>query len=130
MSHYPGIFTFSTTNCTTVNQIFNNSGNGQALTGHVQKVVFTSTSWANGSVFLTDVATKELILSATGVSGTNPVVVYPRRLPVTDQNGVSLSGTNAQSWDKLYVHGPVQASGLGLGSTTAGTVGQIDIYYF
>lgn len=122
-----GIFTIPTSATATVNQIFVTSGTGQAIIGRIEKVVFTSTSWANGSVFLVDKTTGEIIYGAGNVSGTTPRVYYPRVFASTT-GGVSLSGTSL-GWDKPYVAGPIVASGLGLGSTTAGTTGRIDVYY-
>lgn len=123
-----GLFVFGSGACTTVNQIFVTSGTGQALFGHIEKVAFKSNSWANGSIFLIDKSTGEIVYGTGNVSGTNPVVYYPR-VYVTDNLGVSQSGTNAAGWDKRYVIGPLIASGLGLGSTAAGTTGVIEIYY-
>ena len=118
---------FSTTGLT-VNAIFNHSGNGQSVQGWVEKVVFTSTSWANGSVFITD-RHGDLVFGAGAISGTLPRVFYPRKF-VSDTAGVSLSGTNAGFYSHPYVIGPLNVSGLGLGSTTAGTQGRIDVYYY
>lgn len=113
---------------TTSNGTFNTSGTGQAIIGELQKVVISTTSWANGSIFITDVNTKEAILTEISASGANPKVIYPRVF-VEDTASAALSGTNAQSWDKIFLNGPILVSGLGLGSTAAGTVGTIDIYY-
>ena len=123
MTH--GIFRFVGT---TSNGIFNSSGTGQAIIGEIQKIVFGNTSWANGSIFITDVTTNENVLTQINASGTNPIVVYARAL-VEDNVSAALSGTNAQSWDKIYTHGPLLFSGLGLGSAKAGTTGNIDVYY-
>lgn len=118
---------FSTTGLT-VNAIFNHSGNGQAVQGWVEKVVFTSTSWANGSVFISD-RHGDIVYGAGNVSGTLPQIFYPRKFE-TDTTGASLSGTNAAFGTRPYVEGPLNFSGLGLGSTTAGTQGRIDVYYY
>ena len=123
-----GIFVFTSANCTTTNAVFNTSGTGQAIKGYIEKVVFKSTSWANGSIFLTDVTTGETIYGTGNVSGTAAIVYYPR-VYVTDNLGASQSGTNAAGWDRRYINGPVQVSGLGLGSTAAGTVGTVTVFY-
>lgn len=128
MSDNTGILVFGSGACLTVNAIFNTSGTGQAVNGWVEKVVFKSNSWANGSIFISDKGTGEVIYGTGNVSGTNPVIYYPR-VYVTDQLGVSQSGTNASGWDKRYVVGPLNVSGLGLGSTTAGTAGVVEVYY-
>lgn len=113
----------------TANGEFLTSGtNPMPARGWVEKVAFTSVNWANGSIFLIDATTKEIIFGAGAISGTNPVVVYPRRYPETN-GGVSLSGTSYQV-ERYYVQSYVIASGLGLGSSTAGTTGSIAIFYY
>lgn len=123
------VFKFTTTNCKTSDGAFVTSGTGQSLFGEIHKVVFRSTSWANGSVFLIDKTTNETIYGAGNVSGTIPVVYYPRPYASTT-GGVSLSGANGDGGhNKVFIVGPVIASGLGLGSATAGTIGEIEVYY-
>ncbi len=129
MSDNHGIMLYTATECTAINGVFVTSGNGQAIQGHIEKVVFTSTSWGNGSIFLIDKATGEIIYGTGNVSGASPVVYYPR-VYVTDNLGVSISGANRDGIDKRYVNGPIIASGLGLGSVAGGTTGTITIYYY
>lgn len=124
-----GIFLFSTTNLTTVNQIFNTSGTGQAIKGYIEKIVIASTSWTNGSLFISTVSDTEVILNKNDASGTLPITVYPRTIVASAISGTSLSGTGNGGYEKVYVDGPIQISGLGLGSSTAGTTGQVTVYY-
>lgn len=113
----------------TVNAIFNTSGSGQAVKGWVEKIVFTNTNWAAGSIAITDKTTGENIHFAGNVSGALPVVRYPRHY-VETQGAITLSGTAFYVAERMYINGPVNVSGIGLGSSTAGTTGRIDIYYY
>lgn len=113
----------------TANAIFNTSGNGNAVVGHVEKVVFQAISWANGSCIITDKTTGETVFAGGNISGTNPTTFYPLRWADLNSNGVTLSGLSANVFSKPYVHGPLNFSGLGLGSTTAGTTGSVWVYF-
>ena len=127
------IFRLTTSDTSTVNAIFNTSGTGQAVKGWIEKVAVKSTSWANGSLFLTDVATGENILTLTAASGANTIVKYPRRFIDHDSvasSAAGLSGTAANFKERHYVNGPIVCSGLGLGSAAAGTTGTVEVYYY
>jgi len=110
---------------TSTNAVFNSSGAEGDITGHVDKVVFKSSSWANGSVVISDVDNQAFTF--TSISGTLATVFYPRTFA---HHGVNvLSGANFSHVIKPLMNGPLMFSGIGLGSVTAGTVGRIDVYF-
>lgn len=118
-----GIFVFSNSQLTTNSSgVFNTSGTGQAIKGWIEKITITSQLWGNGSLFLIDKTTGEVILNQNNASGTAITVVYPRTIVSTSISGASLSGTGNGGYEKIYVNGPIQISGVGLGNTTSGTV--------
>lgn len=105
--------------------VFNTSGTGQAFKGFIEKIVITSQTWANGSLFISSTRDSELILT-NQPSGTLKGIFYPRTIVSSSISGTSLSGTGNGGYERIYVNGPISISGIGLGNTTSGT---LTIYY-
>lgn len=110
---------------TSSNGTFNGSGAEGNFSGRLHKVVFKSTSWANGSIAITDNDGQSFMFFS--LSGTNATAFYPR---VYAHNGTTaLSGTNWSEVEMPLFQGPLLFSGIGLGSAAGGTSGRIDVYF-
>lgn len=114
-------------NFVTTNAVFNGSGADKPNAGYIDKIVISDSNWASGSLFVTLNDTKE-VFSKTAISGTNPVVFYPR-VYVHNTTGDAVSGTTGPFMDRIRFNGPLMFSGIGLGSVVNGNSGNIWVYF-
>lgn len=97
-----------------------------SINGEILKVEVSTE--LTGSVFVFVSGTNESILTISDVSGTNPIIAYPRT-QITDNTNATIANSSGNIWAERIVNEPLAWAGSGFTSGTSNEVNFVRIFY-